>query len=111
LQELLRVINDRLTVLKDSDHTIGHAFFINCEDLESIKLVFADKIIPLLQEFFYGEIHKAELVLGKAFIKQDQNIVAIHGNSLKNLKAKPAFISRNELLQLNFNAFTGIYEQ
>lgn len=67
LGRLLSTLNDRIEILVDRDHTIGHAFFINVSDLESLKHVFADKVIPLLQEYFYGDYGKMEMVIGKAF--------------------------------------------
>jgi 5-methylcytosine-specific restriction protein B len=70
LAAILRTINQRLEVLIDRDHTIGHAFLIKVKTLEDLKQVFANKIIPLLQEFFYGEWNKVGLVLGEGFVKK-----------------------------------------
>ncbi|EAK1765474.1 McrB family protein, partial [Campylobacter jejuni] len=52
LQELLKAINTRIEYLLDREKTIGHAFFISVENLESLKKVFKNRIIPLLQEYF-----------------------------------------------------------
>lgn len=70
LGEILRTINQRLEALIDRDHTIGHAFFINVKTLDDLKAAFANKIIPLLQEFFYGEWNKIGLVLGEEFVRK-----------------------------------------
>lgn len=70
LPELLSVINDRIEVLVDRDHTIGHAFFMDVKSIEDLKHVFADKIIPLLQEYFYGNYAKMEMVLGPNFFDE-----------------------------------------
>jgi 5-methylcytosine-specific restriction enzyme B len=69
LPEILRVLNTRLSVLKDYDHTIGHAWLWNVTDISSLKIVFKDKILPLLQEYFYNDYEKLGLVLGDAFFK------------------------------------------
>lgn len=69
LPEILRVMNTRLSVLKDYDHTIGHAWLWNVSDISSFKMVFRDKILPLLQEYFYNDFEKLGLVLGDAFFK------------------------------------------
>ncbi|MFH5366678.1 AAA family ATPase, partial [Campylobacter jejuni] len=53
LQELLKAINTRIEYLLDREKTIGHAFFVSVENLEDLKKVFQNKIIPLLQEYFY----------------------------------------------------------
>ena len=37
--------------------------------MEDLKLAFKDKIIPLLQEYFYGDYGKIGLVLGGDFVK------------------------------------------
>ena len=47
--------------------------------MEDLKLAFKDKIIPLLQEYFYGDYGKIGLVLGGGFVKllnQDNEIFA-----------------------------------
>ena len=67
LKTLLETINERIEVLVDRDHTIGHAFFINDTTIEDLRNTFANKIIPLLQEYFYGDYSKMELVIGSAF--------------------------------------------
>jgi 5-methylcytosine-specific restriction protein B len=70
--KLLETINKRLEKLLDKDHLIGHSFFIriNEEDEETtLRKAFYDKIIPLLQEYFYGDYGKIGLVLGKGFVR------------------------------------------
>jgi 5-methylcytosine-specific restriction protein B len=69
LEELLKAINDRIEVLVDRDHTIGHAFFIHDVSLNDLRNTFSDKIIPLLQEYFYGDYSKMEMVIGSDFFK------------------------------------------
>ena len=71
LKVLLETINDRVEVLLNRDHTIGHSYFIKIEndDVESLKLVFKNNIIPLLQEYFYGDYEKIGMVLGQGFVK------------------------------------------
>ena len=70
LRKLLKTINERIEVLIDKDHQIGHSYFIGIQDLEDLKRTFKDKIIPLLEEYFYGDFGKIGLVLGEEFIKQ-----------------------------------------
>lgn len=69
LELLLTAINERIEVLVDRDHTIGHAFFINTKDINDLRFAFGNKIIPLLQEYFYGNYQKMEMVIGSAFFK------------------------------------------
>jgi hypothetical protein len=72
LKSLLVALNTRIEVLLDKDHTIGHSFFINIDndDVEELKAVFKNCIIPLLQEYFYGDYEKIGFVLGKAFFEE-----------------------------------------
>ena len=70
LSKLLETINKRIEVLIDKDHQIGHSYFIGIQDLEDLRRTFKDKIIPLLEEYFYGDFGKIGLVLGEKFIEQ-----------------------------------------
>jgi len=69
LQEILETINKRIEVLLDKDHLIGHSYFINITTESDLKLAFSKQIIPLLQEYFFGDYGKIALVLGNGFCK------------------------------------------
>ena len=65
--EMLRVINQRISCLYDREHAIGHAFFMPLREdprLEVLAEIFQDRIIPLLQEYFYDDCRKIQLILG-----------------------------------------------
>ncbi|HED0780079.1 TPA: AAA family ATPase [Campylobacter jejuni] len=73
LQELLKAINTRIEYLLDREKTIGHAFFVSVENLEDLKKVFQNKIIPLLQEYFYNDYALINEVLNhNGMIKEDK---------------------------------------
>lgn len=72
LVQLLNTINKRIEILLDKDHQIGHAFFMNIETINDLIIVFKNKIIPLLQEYFYGDYAKIGLLLGKTFITKSE---------------------------------------
>ncbi len=70
ISELLRVINERISYLYDRDHQIGHAYFMSLKGKEGAEAkaeldgIFRNKIIPLLQEYFYDDWEKIQIVLG-----------------------------------------------
>jgi len=87
LQTILETINNRIEVLLDRDHLIGHAYFINIKTEIQLLDVFKNKIIPLLQEYFYNDYQKIALVLGEGFvycleIKEHNQIFAKFSKSL-----------------------------
>ncbi|MDR2228737.1 MAG: AAA family ATPase [Flavobacteriaceae bacterium] len=67
LKTLLSIINKRIEILLDRDHTIGHSYFINITAPEDLKHTFKNNIIPLLQEYFYGDYEKIGMILGTGF--------------------------------------------
>ncbi|MDD1793139.1 AAA family ATPase [Enterovibrio sp. ZSDZ42] len=74
LEALLETVNKRIEILYDREHTLGHAFFMPVKNLveenkeqEAFSLlvsVFQNKVIPLLQEYFFEDWQKIRLVLG-----------------------------------------------
>ena len=75
LEHLLITINERIEVLLDRDHTIGHSYLYKLEsgDINGLKSVFLNNIIPLLQEYFYHNYEKIALILGEGFVKIKRN--------------------------------------
>ena len=70
-QELLKAMNKRITVLPDREHQIGHTYFLEVKDMNSLARTFKNKIIPLLQEYFYDNWEKIDAVLNKnGFIRE-----------------------------------------
>ncbi len=81
LSKVLNTINNRINILLDKDHLIGHSFFMKVHNEESLQASFSNEIIPLLQEYFYGDYGKIALVLGEGFCKGEK-ADASNGNSL-----------------------------
>lgn len=73
LEQLLSVLNQRIEILYDREHTLGHAFFMPVKALvdageqgkafNALISVFKNKIIPLLEEYFFEDWSKIRLVL------------------------------------------------
>jgi len=71
LSQVLKVVNERIEALLDRDHTIGHSYFISIQtgDTAALKYAFENKVIPLLQEYFYHDYEKIALILGEGFVE------------------------------------------
>lgn len=72
LADFLSVINKRICLLKDREHQIGHSYFMKVASKETLIDVIFKNVIPLLQEYFYGDYEKIQMVLGKTFIPEDE---------------------------------------
>lgn len=72
LVTVLKTINERLEYLIDREHRIGHAFFIGCETKEAVEAIMRDKVIPLLQEYFFEDWSRIQAVLGDGFITESK---------------------------------------
>ncbi len=72
LNAVLTAINRRIEYFIDREHRIGHAFFINCETREQVEDVMRDKVIPLLQEYFFEDWGRIAAVLGNGFIREEK---------------------------------------
>src|SRR5690606_5508415 len=62
--EIMQKINQRIELLLDKNHTLGHSYFMK----ENFQASFKNEIIPLLQEYFYNDSGKIGLILGKGFV-------------------------------------------
>ena len=112
LSKLLETINKRIEVLIDKDHQIGHSYFIGIENIDGLRRTFKDKIIPLLEEYFYGDFGKIGLVLGGAFIESVENEIAFP----KNFKYEEDFFEDKKIYHITSfdkwdeKAFISIYK-
>lgn len=67
IKDIVSKMNKRISVLHDREHTIGHAYFLALKENPTVEIlgrIFSNKIIPLLQEYFYEDYEKIRLVLG-----------------------------------------------
>lgn len=82
---MLTTINERIEKLRSPDHTIGHAYFMNLEKVDDLRRAFAAKLIPQLQEYFYGDASKVGLILGEDFL--DIKVSKATFKKIKNIDA------------------------
>ena len=92
IAEMLNTLNKRITILLDREHTIGHSYFLQPlkadPSIERLAKIFENEIIPLLQEYFYDDYEKIQLVLGDnqkpddstRFIVKRTDAVKLFGN-------------------------------
>lgn len=73
LDRLLESMNNRIEFLLDREHTIGHSYFMGVESIEDLHEVFKNKIIPLLQEYFYDDYAKIIAVLNDNGMIKEKN--------------------------------------
>ena len=74
--KLLKVINKRIELLLDNNHIIGHAYFIKVTCFDDIKRVINRKVIPLLEEYFFNDLQKVQMILND--LDEDGNLVTNH---------------------------------
>nr|WP_315394193.1 AAA family ATPase [uncultured Duganella sp.] len=75
LVRLLKTINQRIEHLYDREHTIGHSFFMDLtgdSTLADLALIFSNKVLPLLEEYFFEDWEKICKILGNSGIYQPQ---------------------------------------
>lgn len=94
--QLLAVMNERIELLLDRDHCLGHAYFIPLKGsttptLDQLGTIFKTQILPLLQEYFFEDWQRIAWVLndhrkGKAdqFLQSPQvDVAALFGDQVK----------------------------
>jgi len=62
--DLMETLNRRIRFLYDRDHQLGHSYLMEAFNYEELRQVFVDRLVPLLQEYFYGAWDKICTVLG-----------------------------------------------
>lgn len=74
---LLRVMNQRIEVLLGRDYCLGHAYFMELqhvsddEALVRLGLIFRQKVLPLLQEYFFEDWERIGWVLNDQHAKDN----------------------------------------
>lgn len=92
----LRNLNQRIVELRGVDYQIGHSYFLPLQGIgnDAEKLVCLDdiwnyQVVPLLKEYFYGQVDLLRQVLPSFFSQDDggqplsaSSLVALHGEDL-----------------------------
>ncbi|RKG36635.1 hypothetical protein D7V20_14295 [Acinetobacter rongchengensis] len=108
--DILSVINQRIEVLLDRDHCIGHANFMplkNQPTLENLASIFKQKIIPQLQEYFFDDWAKINMVLfnNEMIIEEIINVAELFP---PNTGEDLYYSEQKKIWKINENAFETI---
>ncbi|MBI6740149.1 McrB family protein [Pseudomonas syringae] len=112
IDELLSVMNQRIAVLLDQDHCLGHAYLMPLESdptLERLAGIFQEQILPLLQEYFFEDWQRIQWVLNdqrkapenRFLIQPSQDLSVLFGDAV-------TLGQNNERWELNLPAFKNI---
>lgn len=74
LQKLLSDINERISMLIDADHQIGHSYLMGLESEGDLHFAWYRRVIPLLQEYFYHDWERLRAVIGDEFIEEIESV-------------------------------------
>ena len=86
LAKLLATINNRIEILYDREHQMGHAYFISVHPLDDLAQCFINKVIPLLQEYFFDDYEKICWVLGRANDPRQCDFIAMRPRTKFQMK-------------------------
>lgn len=103
LEEVLETINSRIEALLDRDHTIGHSYFIKIKsgDKTTLQEAFENRIIPLLQEYFYHDYEKIALILGVGFVERNEGEVKFANfQQIEDPEILPSFELKKEITDI-----------
>jgi len=109
VKKMLETMNRRIEALYDREHTLGHAFFMPLKNekkatINQLASIFKNKIIPLLQEYFYEDYEKIMLVLGiNPQNDDDSKFISVKSN--ENLFKKSSDIDLNSTYKINKDSF------
>ena len=91
--QLLRVMNQRIEVLLDREHCLGHAYFMPLlkeRSLLRLELIFRNQVLPLLQEYFFEDWQRIQWVFNdhrkplddRFVLRQKQDLSVLFGGKV-----------------------------
>lgn len=88
--EMLESMNERIEILLGRDYLIGHSYFLELQDLaedkqqEKLASIFQNKILPLLQEYFFEDWERIQWVLNDQNKEQAYQFIHLLSETRKN---------------------------
>jgi len=119
---MLETLNKRIQLLYDREHTLGHAYFMDLVKENSIsKLadIFKNRILPLLQEYFFDDVRKIRMILGDnqtvneawQFINATTPEPGLFGSNSDDIPEDLSFYEINDAAFMRPEAYIKIYSQ
>jgi len=110
IPSMLSAINERIEAIYDRDHQIGHTYLLELKKsatIESLSGIFRDDILPLLQEYFYDDWEKINVVLNdngfvvKSSMPQMKSADSVNrGKSIWHLASEDAFSNPGNYIKI-----------
>lgn len=70
LCNLLTIMNERIEMILDKEHCIGHSHFMGeIKNINDLKRLFQYKIIPLLQDYLFNNDKQLFVIIGGGFFE------------------------------------------
>lgn len=118
--QLLQVMNQRIEVLLDRDHCLGHAYFMALKDeptLEHLAAVLKNKVLPQLQEYFFEDWQRIQWVLNdhrkalaeRFLIQPETNLETLFGSDIQIGQQNPRWLINEKAFE-SIEAFAGIID-
>lgn len=115
---MIEKINQRIQCLKGKDFQIGHSYFMPlCKQidnekkyLELLQRIFRNKILPLLQEYFFSNLKLISLILNDNpnSESKDQIISQIENNQSLFTFEQPNKLNPLHCVELNLDCFSSL---
>ncbi|MCD6579612.1 AAA family ATPase, partial [bacterium] len=105
IRKMFKKINERIEFLYDRDHTIGHSYLMKVNNYNDLCDIMANKIIPLLQEYFYDDWEKIQYVLGEHYsqLKLNKNCNTYEDENNKSRFIQSILVQPKNILGDNNN--------
>jgi 5-methylcytosine-specific restriction protein B len=98
IRYMLYAMNQRIELLLDREHILGHALLMKVKTLTGLESAFKSSIMPLLEEYFFEDWGQINQVLnGNGFIKEQQDARSTWLGSEDEYAAKSYKINFNAL--------------
>lgn len=109
--KLLDIVNQRIEVLLDRDHCIGHANFMSLKEqptVEHLAHIFKQKIIPQLQEYFFDDWAKINLVFFNNGMLVEDKTFNLSNLFPSNFEEELGYSNEKKIWKINEDAFKTI---